>query len=394
MSPLAHPRHSAIPSWVSRQLGFETWEDFFVREDQRHNQFKRCEDEEATQRRMARERKAATISNSALIASFGMKVYAWLKLPSGLRVRTLLNGGDLHWRWGMYTSRQRKYNSYDSEWDVCSEFGDECQTGRPRSYEDPTHWEDEAITYEPLSDNEEPSDTEKDYELALGTLDFPLETYRSYIRDQKLDVLDICDTRYGLRKYPLSDTPLSLDHTKLPIGSILYILTERDNCVPPEWEEYIQAFVMHIMENCDVPPAISSLNVDSVKEVLLNNGWDPLRFIQAVQMVSGTLYLLIGVENGEQSTRGVIATTDSIQAFRWSRFPRATQRQVLKWLISEGARVMFLKEISEIPPVVTLNSYPDLAWRKLEYIPNRSDYIAYCYQRNNSSPRRVVHLPC
>ncbi|KIJ28234.1 hypothetical protein M422DRAFT_270464 [Sphaerobolus stellatus SS14] len=34
MSPLAHPRHSAIPSWVSRQLGFETWEDFFVREDQ------------------------------------------------------------------------------------------------------------------------------------------------------------------------------------------------------------------------------------------------------------------------------------------------------------------------------------------------------------------------
>ncbi|KIJ27228.1 hypothetical protein M422DRAFT_271597 [Sphaerobolus stellatus SS14] len=177
----AQSHHSHVPTTLSRQVN-ETFTQFFDRQHSRHAFIEKNEDEETKTRRLARERLAMAYldePNVSMIPGSGTKVYAWIKFISGSRIRTLLNGGELKWRWKMYTPAAKRYNSHDDEWDLCSEFDDDY-----RYQKDSVHgqldMDDEISDFEePFEEDFNPLMVQEDYELALEYFGNMLQSLRS-----------------------------------------------------------------------------------------------------------------------------------------------------------------------------------------------------------------------
>ncbi|KIJ25864.1 hypothetical protein M422DRAFT_55772 [Sphaerobolus stellatus SS14] len=210
MSSVVQPAHTPVPDWSLRQHIGEHWRHFFKRVQLRHALIQNSESFEEKVARLQREEKALTTHYLATAGLFGVKVYAWIKFPGGSRVRTLLNRGELLWRWDMYSEQERHYNAHDNEWDWCSEFGDSgLDSIEDFSYLD----DDEMSTYEPLNMEQE-VDTQGDYEMALGTINISL--IPNQYNFEKQNFLNICYTHYGLQSTP-SNAPLEVDIESLPI---------------------------------------------------------------------------------------------------------------------------------------------------------------------------------
>lgn len=100
----------------------EDWRAFFTRQAQLQERRRQNEDVRKLQARLSRERQAASQS---VPGKRGAQVFKWDKVDSGGRVRTRIDRGEVDHLWVTYARTQRKYNSFDNEWDLCSEFDPE-----------------------------------------------------------------------------------------------------------------------------------------------------------------------------------------------------------------------------------------------------------------------------
>lgn len=98
------------------------WESFFrLRERLKPNLIA---NETAVERnkRLQREREAQTHPLPEKQST--AKVFYWDAADQPERVRRLLTRLEAQQTWGSYSNRQRVYNGFTNEWDICSEFGD------------------------------------------------------------------------------------------------------------------------------------------------------------------------------------------------------------------------------------------------------------------------------
>ncbi|KIJ34740.1 hypothetical protein M422DRAFT_263100 [Sphaerobolus stellatus SS14] len=393
ISTYAHPCHSLVPHWSSQQLLNESWQEFFNRLEIRLQLVRSIEDEASREARLNRERYTLLPFDPDSAHLFGIKVFAWLKFKDGRRVRTQLNGGELRWRWEMYSATSRRYNSFDDEWDLCSEFDEDYdnQASSPHNGDS-----DNEASFKPVSFEEDFINTQEDYEIALGTFNEVLRSENDIYVPQDISI--ICYNRYGLKQDPEGqDNSVQVDITKMPIGAALCVLTERGCLINHNLDRYFQAFVLYVLQDIPLPALVSNFSLDGLNKELIINVWDPSTFITCKKTSKGIIYVLSGSHKLKSSRKWFIATYDPLQAFRWSRFQHTTGLlNILGQTLHEGSPSYIIYEKKALNTDIEdlVLDYPYPAYKFLDHIPTRTEYISYLYRRQQflRSPRGPLAL--
>ena len=120
LSPILKDRYPpALPG--CRQMYGETWQQYFERLKQNRPARLAVETPQARASRVQREQAAA---RHLAPGRKGPRVFCWEPHPHfhGFRVRTQVSHAEVEDLWGSYGNQQRRFNSFDNEWDICTEF--------------------------------------------------------------------------------------------------------------------------------------------------------------------------------------------------------------------------------------------------------------------------------
>jgi hypothetical protein len=125
--PESPPQLSA-PEVVARmgisrhQRPGETYQQFFIRRQQRNEErMKR----ETAQDKLVRENRERSAAGRQYPGRRGPAVYYWEPDSNGFRVRTLQTRAEVKRLWGLYSGAQKKFDPFANEWDCCTLFGDD-----------------------------------------------------------------------------------------------------------------------------------------------------------------------------------------------------------------------------------------------------------------------------
>jgi hypothetical protein len=105
------------PERFSRQQRGETWQQYFARQEARRPRIIAAETEVTRMSRQNRE--AASRTNRP--GRKGARVFQWV-LTDGFRMRQNVFRSQVDDVWDSYNSNQRRYDSFNDEWDICTEF--------------------------------------------------------------------------------------------------------------------------------------------------------------------------------------------------------------------------------------------------------------------------------
>jgi hypothetical protein len=83
------------------------------------------------------------------------EVYIWDESASGVRERKRVNKKEVDDVMSNYGVHQKRYDSVNDEWDLCSEFGDWTEQDQ-EAWDDEEQYLDPFVAFNPLSDEEEP----------------------------------------------------------------------------------------------------------------------------------------------------------------------------------------------------------------------------------------------
>jgi hypothetical protein len=108
----------------TRQREGQTWQEFFAAEAERHSRKAARQSSDECQARLQRE---AAHQDYHEPGRRGATVYRWEDVD-GFRIRVRMNRGEVSTWWGGYSHSQKRYNSFENEWDICTEFDPD---GRP-----------------------------------------------------------------------------------------------------------------------------------------------------------------------------------------------------------------------------------------------------------------------
>ncbi|KAJ7166518.1 hypothetical protein C8R43DRAFT_877968, partial [Mycena crocata] len=103
----------------SQQRECETMEEFFARRQKSNRDRASRETFEETK---TREQREAHASKGAVLGKKGARVFTWEK-TNGYYIRRAAGHSKYEDVWEEYGPRQRRYDSFYNEWDVCEEFG-------------------------------------------------------------------------------------------------------------------------------------------------------------------------------------------------------------------------------------------------------------------------------
>lgn len=114
----------------SRQKEGEHWEDFFRRQEATN---KERASRETAQQRESRLNKDKSAQKHAIPGRRGARVFFWEDPKClGFRIRRAVGYNRYQMLWSNYNRSQRRYDSFNDEWDICTDFGD----GDPDSDDD------------------------------------------------------------------------------------------------------------------------------------------------------------------------------------------------------------------------------------------------------------------
>ncbi|KAJ7571847.1 hypothetical protein C8J56DRAFT_755534, partial [Mycena floridula] len=98
----------------------ETWQEFFIRLARKADKIRVSEQ---PKQRSARENREAVASSKRAPGKSGARVFRWETVwDDGYRLRTHVPRWQVPDLWQEYTDSQKRFNSFDNEWDVCSDF--------------------------------------------------------------------------------------------------------------------------------------------------------------------------------------------------------------------------------------------------------------------------------
>jgi len=117
------PRRFPEPYPYSGQRYAETWQDFFTRQAARHAKMAAKETDKEKQARLQRERDNQSY---CMPGKKGARVFRWLEVD-GFLIRTAVVRGEVEDVWEDTPDQHKRYNAFDREWDICSEFAPDVQ---------------------------------------------------------------------------------------------------------------------------------------------------------------------------------------------------------------------------------------------------------------------------
>ncbi|TCD63809.1 hypothetical protein EIP91_004931 [Steccherinum ochraceum] len=103
----------------AKQHRGETWQEFFKRRAANNELLRQ---RETPQQRQAREQRKKANSGHQPTKKSGVFQWILVDYPENYRVRTWVNRGDVEAQWEDRHG-QRRYDEFNDEWDICSEFG-------------------------------------------------------------------------------------------------------------------------------------------------------------------------------------------------------------------------------------------------------------------------------
>jgi hypothetical protein len=144
MSPASVVGLCPEPDPTSRQRRGETFEQFFEREKADHDMRASLETLSAKQVRLSRERSAIAAPGRR-----GPRVYEWEDVD-GFLMRLLVPRGDVENIWECYKESQRRFNSFENQWDLAAAFDPSTSTIDPYAYSDDSDEEHSPRPASPL----------------------------------------------------------------------------------------------------------------------------------------------------------------------------------------------------------------------------------------------------
>jgi hypothetical protein len=326
-------------------------------------------------------------------------VYAWIK-ENGFRVRTKINRGEVEDWWENYSGKQLRYNGFEDEWDLCTEFDPEAS----EQCMDEMFFPDDEETFGGYDCRDEPR-VERPPPFKLGNLVPPPSQHswgddltRAYGAGDPNDevkvvgatepLLDILHARFGftldISKFSYQKiTDPTLQRT--PWGDVRRNLANTKSSIPDEYKDAIGDFTDLLLADRDPPGSIWDLSPMSPWPLLGKSTCQDLIF----ELVNNEPYYFLndGVRGFlNDGVRGLwqIMTRDAASALQCLRVCKHRREDLARYLLDRG--IPFSTRIpSSIPPSgpppPSIHSI-GLGWRHTSYKPDAVDYTAYREQRD------------
>jgi hypothetical protein len=363
-----------VPQPGDRQRRGESWRQFLERYRAKEPEFLAQEMPCDREKRLKCQREAMSQMSPG---HSGPRVHHWRKHDENkqYRIRTSIPRSDVAGFWDKYSDKQRIYNGFLNEWDVCTEF-DESESPDTEKWEDTIHGspeppapDQEATSSQDLSNNLDDllmSYTEEEPELAWET--FP----------------DFLSLRFGLIA---EDIPISVSEADLSrIPKILGHAPENHSHLPRAWQAPAQALIRFSVTGCGPkPPRDDKEIAEIVKEA-------EVAATRIKAHKDKIVFALKGKDDAE--TPWTLLVTDPIavlQCLRKSPGPKTTD--IAKYLARHGIPFQtVIRPTQRIMPITPTSVF--LGWRRQGYQPDHIDYTDYEAKRDAflESPRARAAL--
>jgi hypothetical protein len=414
------------PEQGSRQLRGETWKAFFERES--ILQIKRAAEEsfQARKIRLQREKQAKKYH---IPGRGGAVVWCWEDI-NGHCIRTRIIRGNVERIWEMYSDLQRRYNSFDNEWDICDEFDPNWPYPMTGELDIVQGSEGIADHFAEVQQHRSPSPppaypvspapptisdiADNDLCIAYGMRD-QRQPVRYVIPPQIL--LDVLHTRYGFNLHIHSSPETDYDLFAFPISqdslkSTLRLFREGTQTVPFELQPAVVRFVEGLVRKKPKDGSITSPTADVVvpSEDVSTAGedvtspppwlWDldnsnplPLSIrygapllVRPEEWEGKLLYFLQFNDSPNPETEYRLAVPSALTALECLRlsYPSLHSRMdIVKYLFRTGQRFTTLLPFNPSHPKRYIMSCAGLGWRNAGYQPTPFDYRHYENERDD-----------
>lgn len=377
-SPIPEPKSSPaakapIPSVQSRQKQGESWQQFFERLAVVHQRRKATETPLERQRRENRERQAGGCPGNR-----GPTVFEWVDV-SGYLIRTKVERSILADTWEDYSTSQRRFNSFDNEWDLCTFFDpDGCPAWEVAADQEAAEEDEEGDPFQflpaPVNVSWTSSAPNPDYHEDLPRAPAVPTTTQEMSMDGPC-FEDVLFRRFGFIvpddfARPANSPPINLTLVKKVFGH------ESNHINDVSAHDAIIEFYNVLLSSHSVPPLLCDLHL---------LGQSPLGphsnvAVTLVQYRDPSFYFLDPkVQPSTPDAPYRIAVFDPVTALECCRRNSGTSRfDIARSLLERGTPFLTL---APIPRRTTLYPRPHcnsvLGWRRQDYNPDARDYFEY-----------------
>ncbi|KAJ7675588.1 hypothetical protein DFH06DRAFT_977454 [Mycena polygramma] len=368
--PTAAPKgvHQATPfppvEPNSQQRAGETMNQFFERRAKANADRATRETVQARESRLQQEKNAST---GAVPGRKGARVYVWEK-SNGFYIRRAAGRSNYEDVWDEYGPLQRRYNSFQNEWDVCEAFGpeggdDDDDDGDDDGGEDGLDGHD-GYDFRPFEEDDDP--------------DAPSEPFpdRPDLEDGQLPLALPSHTSDATAEYKVVTASFS-DAAYMRFGCLLpkTAVQSQGLQLPPSDEVY------------DIPRNLGLLDFHDQTQEIYCVQWN----IEVHrEFLNGQLHFVISERNHDSDLYVLLeSATTALEIVRQGWGP--SLKDVIEPLLARGMRfrVCFraTKDRTPTPPARRL--YSGLGYRSPNYKADAQDYQAYVTIRDQFflSPR-------
>jgi hypothetical protein len=226
----------------------EHWQRYFERQVDRHRRREKEETLQDRQKRLDREKSHGSCPLPG--HSSRTVVYQWEKNDDGFRVRTRVVRAHVRDMWDEYSDSQKRYNSFDDEWDVCTEFGTSVEP------------EDDDIVMLPATDPApEPISWADD--LAAAYTQEASEPTPGVLQHQD-SLKDVLVNKYGF-----AFKPTCVSRAPSNWGKTQRLLLHQDESVDELYHHSVEQYVTSLLAGGIDPPVrhlndLSSVSIDAI----------------------------------------------------------------------------------------------------------------------------------
>jgi hypothetical protein len=376
---------TSLPEQGSRQLQGESWHQFLERmEAHKHHRIER-EKSVDKQRRLQREHVAAS---HQVPGHRGPRVFHWeedIQHP-GFRVRKPVPRDSVEGMWHGYGPKQRIYNGFLDEWDICTEFD---------IHEHPDDMSDSDSDEPQAMDVFIPSSTigaclsqtipPVDYSLDLA------ETYKpEIVEEPNLEWDPIEEFLYG--HYGLIESrdahPLEVDSEDVKKACKIFGVDEVRKILPRSWLLPMWTLFQHLIDLDHGPQPACDLDKNLLIRKTLEDSSISVERVENPN-TKDVSYLLRGNKDDKDSRKWVVMVHSAASALHCIRkAPGPQSSHIVAFFLDYGVPFNTLAPLPQNPMPYKPHEI-QLGWRNTNYEPDQNEYAAYEATRDTflKSPR-------
>jgi hypothetical protein len=385
--PESPRRQYPVPGLFSDQRRGESMEQYFERRAARHARMEHRESPAARQSRLDREREACRQRCPGLGSN--VKVFTWEDVD-GFLMRTHVIKAAVEDCWSDYTVTQRRYNGFDNEWDLATQFDPGAVADDDSDYDD----DDDTVIRPSTPLGPPPYPPSPPPPTVIFTEDIAT-TYATgdtrYIPEggntHELEFKDPQEAmiywRYGFNWDGIST--FSDFHNGSNWTNTQMTLTDTRNTIPMASRTALSSFVDYLVQNRPVPAVLWDL--DSQNPTPLRNDLNPAVRVKPLTDNHVTYYFIQSMAPPSPSDPNWdLVVQDPVTALECYRRDMGPSIISIATSFLLAGKPFSTRIRSEIPR--TIPSHPSsqrqfvgLGWREQGYKGDINDYAAYENQR-------------